>query len=274
MKVSGFSLTELMLSQALALLLLLMLVSIYLSQKATYQWQHTVESQAEQARIALHIISRQLHQSYLSYVKPLPLPHVRSGHGLMPLPANIQQRIDLKSDILEINQLSEDSRSLLFDMESLQQVIIHSGLEVTPKACLLISNHKQFSYVRALASSDYSALNGQIIAFADPLESTYQRHALLSRIENVRFYIGKNKDHTKSLYRQSPDGRNEALVEGIDAMHCRFAMNKGGQLMLVSAEEVSDWYQVQGVEVSLEMAVPQRFKNRLRTYLRYVALHV
>jgi type IV pilus assembly protein PilW len=284
---TGLSLVELMVSMALAVLLLAGVLSIFQSSKVTYLTNEKTARIQENGRLALELIVHDLRSAgyggcareslftttlnnstdvLWNYAQPVQgFESLGDGDYAPALTLALDPAPVLDSDVVVVRMPVRDRpamtvRTDLASVTDNPQILAGSG-PIAAGQIMLITDCQASSVFQASGWAA-GAPNGSVLHAAggtDPGNATadlgfqYQAGARLVPLETVIYWVGDNGTGP-ALWRQIGDTAAEMLVEGVQALQAAYGEDMDGNRIVddyFAADEIDDWNDIIGVNLAL-----------------------
>lgn len=283
----GLSLVELLVAMAVSLILLGGIYQIFFSSTTTYAVNENFSRLQENARFALSFLERDVRQAGYrgcrndtarfsnllnaptdfinNFALPLEGFEANGSKWDRVLPAVVTAPLR-GSDILALrNQLEGSISYLLQDMTALDDpLVIPPGTINTPFKStggdLGMISDCQGATVFHVPAFDFSAgkvshlVRSGVTGQPEDLDRLYQRHAELSRVATVLYYVRNSPEGVPCLYRKIGSDDATALVEGVESMHILYGVDDDSDQAAdryVAASAALPWQQVVSLRVGL-----------------------
>lgn len=231
----GFSLLELLVSMALGAFLLAGLLTIYSSNKKTYQLEESLARLQENGRLAIHFLNHDVRMAgYVGcpLISKAAIPHFSDSNRLMIWHAGqtidpdlVPQKIPAAAgtDILFLQGL--DPNTVTVDSIDNNNITVNGSTDFAVGDKLLISNCEKAS--AAEITRIFNTKNKQIITLNSSVAEYRIKTTEVGYFQKIIYYINKTTRKTQagkaiySLYRRDLNGPQKTpqeLVEGITDM--------------------------------------------------------
>jgi len=285
----GLTLTELMVSVAISLVVLLALSNVYLSSRGAYRTNEALARVQETGRFALDWIARDLRSTGFTgclsraaeitvYSNPRPagLASAAGIHGYeraagFSYPSGIERLSgDEQSDVVRILAVDGAARALVegeSDVAAASITIRDNEPGFEPDDVLVVSDCERaavFTVTGVLAkpvrlvhaAEKNGGLDTPTHRISPPFKA--QSRALVARLGSITYFVGRprdKKDAPPSLYRAGFD-RTEKVVENVEDLDFLYGIDSDGDGAVdryLRADQISagQWDRVQSVRVSL-----------------------
>ncbi|MBS0288319.1 MAG: PilW family protein [Proteobacteria bacterium] len=280
-KNNGVSLIELIISMALGVGLIAASLQAFLVTKQVFIKQNAIARIQENARIIHFILGRAIAASgnlgcnaFSPDLSIVNLSEVQSDNIMLMPPVKLmgvkyselqnhhflsqktKNRIKPNTDILLIKGVKEPVPISSIDY-ALKSIKLNGTLKVKPNQLLAMSDCAQVIFARALSSEQLKG-NSQIL-FKAPVNQQHDgllHHGMVGLFSSQLFYIGDtgrlnaNGAKIEALYTTDLNGRTLELVEGVEQMNISYGIAHE-TVTYVPQEQVSDWFAVSKVRISL-----------------------
>lgn len=285
----GFSLIELMIGMALALLLAAVIVTVFSRASRTSSVTQTINEIQEQARVALDMVQRDvrlagyigcnsnrllasgglgnvidLPTAYLNNVEEYLMGHEGTGSAFDPAASAGLATADPEplpdSDAITVRIPAAEPASLSATMANGSEAIpLFSTATFVIGQRAVVGDCAQSTafYVTGLAGGLEHADGAGLNAVPD-LGRAYGPDAMVAPFTTLTYYIAENGVGTnRSLYRRVDDAAlSEEIAEGVEEFQLQYGVDTDGDIfadLFVAADEVPDWSRVVSVRASLLM---------------------
>jgi type IV pilus assembly protein PilW len=284
----GFSLIELMIGMALALLIAAVIVTVFSRASRTSSVTQTINEMQEQGRVALDMLQRDVRlagyigcnsnrllnsgglvnvtaapNAYLNNIGEYLLGHEGTGTAFSPAASDGLATADpeplFDSDAITVRIPAGEPVSLSATMANgtaAIPVFSTAGFAAGQRAVIGDCSQSTAFVVTGLAGGlehDGGGLN----AVAD-FGRAYGPDAMVAPFSTVTYYIAENGVGTnRSLYRRVNDAAlSEEIVEGVEEFQLQYGLDTDGDIsadLFVTADDVADWSRVVSVRASILM---------------------
>jgi len=296
---AGFSLVEFLIAIVISLLLMVGVITAYLSQKKTYQLAQGLERMQENGRLATQYLRKEICMA--GYVGCGRLTEINLQNPFTKIDFNLttalvgfhQQRSTNKyfsTGLASTFTLLKPGTDLLLLQEASseawpahgkdQQISLQSKANFKVGNLLLISNCGQGNFFQV------AKIQKSILQTTLPLAMQYQSSdSQVSRFLTIVYYVAatgrKNLagNEIYALYRRDLNDaatRPNELLEGVDDLQIQYgvALEPGGPLHFYTAAQVPDWQKIRLVQLALLLTsvqaladAPQSYRFQKREYL-------
>lgn len=285
----GFSLIELMIGMALALLLAAVIVTVFSRASRTSSVTQTLNEMQEQGRVALDMLQQDVRlagyigcnsnrllnsgglvnvtaapNGYLNNIGQYLLGHEGTGAAFSPVASAGLTTADpeplLDSDAITVRIPAGEPAALSGTMANGTAVIpvfstagFAAGQRAVVGDCAQSTAFVVTGLAGGIEHSDVGGLN------ADPdVGRAFGPDAMVAPFTTVTYYIAENGVGTnRSLYRRVNDtALSEEIVEGVEEFQLQYGVDTDGDIfadLFVTADDVADWSRVVSVRASLLM---------------------
>jgi type IV pilus assembly protein PilW len=284
----GFSLIELMIGMALALLLAAVIVTVFSRASRTSSVTQTINEMQEQGRVALDMLQQDVRLAgyigcnsnrllnsgglvnvtaapagYLNNIGQYLLGHEGTGAAFSPAASAGLATADpvplLDNDAITVRIPAGEPVSLSATMANgtaAIPVFSTAGFAAGQRAVIGDCTQSTAFVVTGLAGGLQHA-DGALNAVAD-FGRAYGPDAMVAPFTTVTYYIAENGVGTnRSLYRRVNDAAlSEEIVEGVEEFQLQYGLDTDGDIfadLFVTADNVADWSRVVSVRASLLM---------------------
>jgi len=272
---SGLFLIEMMISIILSMTLIYFILDIYQTAVKTADFQADLRALQANSNLASAILHFEIHRAgYMGYAR------LSNGFPVVdyfPYSLTIHNRIIGQEKEIIIRKMEETNSTLLKDTRDGVSVVLSNEYVFSPNDILMIADywHSEIFKVKQIINKS----NYQIIFPTKPLKQRFQKQAEIGKFTISKLFISKTKrknNRGESIYalyksilkENNTFSRKSELVEGVYDIHFQYSVMRKNRLYDLSVKEISDWSQVVGVTIKLEMNQSHLYKTR---YL-YVAL--
>jgi type IV pilus assembly protein PilW len=286
---NGFSLIELMIGMALALVLTAVIVTVFSRASRTSSVTQTINEIQEQARVALDMVQRdarlagyigcnsnrllasgglvnviELPTAYLNDIEQYLMGHEGTGAAFDPAATDGLTTADpvplLDSDAITVRIPVAEPASLSATMANGSAVIplfSTAGFAVGQRAVIGDCTQSTAFYVTGLAGGLRHVDGAGTNADAD-FGRAYGPDAMVAPFTTLTYYLAENGVGTnRSLYRRVGDAvLSEEIAEGVEEFQLQYGLDTDDDIfadLFVTADDVADWSQVVSVRASLLM---------------------
>jgi type IV pilus assembly protein PilW len=286
---SGFSLVELMIGMALALILAAVVVTVFSRSSRTSSVTQTINEIQEQARVALDMMQRDVRlagyigcnsnrlldsgalvnvtagpTAYLNDVEQYIMGHEGTGAAFDPAASAGLATADpaplTDSDAITVRIPAAEPVSLSATMANGTAAIplfSTAGFAIGQRAVVGDCAQSTAFYVTGLAGGLQHAAGAGLNATAN-FGRAYGPDAMVAPFTTLTYYIAPNGVGTnRSLYRRVNDAAlSEEIAEGVEEFQLQYGLDTDGDNfadLFVAADDVADWTQAVSVRASLLM---------------------
>lgn len=256
LKVLGLTLVEMMVSLFLAMYLFSLLITVYLAACHTQQTQTALEEIEANAFAVTQILISDIHKSGQLGCTPVSRHfHVRAFAGFDLTTTNRLTASGAQS--FTVRHAGYPAAVLLVSMSDGRRMQADRGVRFASGDIAVIANCRRAEIFRV--DNVIQGKNEQLIVSTLPLHDKYDPYSEISRLEINRYFvkptgrIDENGKPASALFREDIQHRQFEMVTGVSAMNLQYTVRRGGQLVDLPAEEVSDWSAVTGIDITLEL---------------------
>jgi type IV pilus assembly protein PilW len=287
---AGFSLIELMIGMALALVLAAVIVTVFSRASKTSSVTQTINEIQEQARVAMDMLQQDVRlagyigcnsnrllesgglvnvtaapTAYLNNIDQYILGHEGTGAVFDPAPAAgaglaTADPVPLTgSDAITVRIPAAEPASLSGTMANGTAAVplfSTAGFAVGQRAVIGDCTQSTAFYVTGLAGG-LQHVDGAGLNATATFGRAYGPDAMVAPYTTLSYYVGVNGAGNRSLYRRVGDtALSEEIAEGVDEFQLQYGLDTDGDIfadLFVPADDVADWSQVVSVRASLLM---------------------
>lgn len=257
-KNSGILLIDLMISIAIASLLIAFLLKVFLITQNNYHLQAALNHIQANAKTAIDILSEEVHKAgYIACPKLTQDFPIRS-YQIYSITS--QNKLTGTDTELLIRQAEYPNVVLNESMYDDSILYISNEMHFSAGDILIISDCKQAEIFQVAAISIYQ--KAQKIISTQPLHHRYTQYAEVSKVKINKFYVAKtgrmhtDGSHVYSLFMEDIKQRKIELVDDINYMRILYLLTSNNEVVEESAQEVKDWSRVIGAAIELEVVSP------------------
>lgn len=251
----GMSVIELMLAMALGLTILSFLFEAYLAHHRSDQLQASLYEIQHNAKRAIALLNTAIKQA--GYIG---CPRLSPGFLIKPYSAysiTAKNKLVGEHNKFTVRQAAFAANAVTETMQNNSELFISKKVKFSTRDILIISDCKHAELFQA--ASIVSFRSAQKLITRLPLYYRYSRDAEVSRLQINTYYIGKTKRKNANgmpiyaLFRQDIKHHQLELVENITHMQLFYSIKSNGKIIDVTENAVTDWSQVLGMAISLEL---------------------
>lgn len=251
---SGVTLIELMLALSLSLLLLGFVFEIVVTSERYFHLQTALQQNQESALAAIDILKSEIRQAgHIGCAKLTPdFPLYSLSHYSITAQNKL---VSGSNNTITVRYAEYPSVALVTPVLDGKTLCTNKDIPMKLNDILLISDCKHAELVQIDAALSHCATTRQLLHYQ------FDHLAELSRFRINTYFVRKTarKDRSgvkvSSLFMSNINGRAMELVEGINHMSLAYTIYRDGRLITLSANEISDWSQIRGVAIDLEVSV-------------------
>jgi Tfp pilus assembly protein PilW len=254
-------LIELIITIAIALLLLSVIFEMYLANVRTYRFQNALYQLQANAKTAIDILTTAIHRA--GYIGCAPLTADFPVAPYLSYSLTPHNKIhSTEANELVIRHMSVANAVLVEPINSTGSLSVSHHVRFAPGDILMISDCKQADIFQV---KEVKRVRGrQIIYPVHPLQYQYDQQAEVGQLHITTYFIAKtrrkNRDGTPiySLFVKDQQKRAAELVENVKKMTIRYAINqdantRGRTIIEVTQDKIDDWSKVVGVAIDLTL---------------------
>lgn len=285
----GLTLTELMVSVAISVALLVVLANVYLGSRAAYRTNEALARLQETGRLALELIARDLRSSGFAgclsrggritvYVNPRPAaldpPAALRGHERaagFAYPGGVERLAgDDDSDVVRIVAVDSTARAYVdgeSDVAAATIAIRDNDAGFEPGDLLVVSDCERAALFavtglqsKPLRLAHAADRNGGIDTPTHRISPSFKARdrAFVARFDSVAYFVGRPKGDRQappSLYRAGLE-RTEKVVENVEDLDFLYGLDDDGdgavdRYLPADRIDAAQWERVLSVRVSL-----------------------
>lgn len=266
---------ELLVAAFIGTFLLLILFSVFLTNKQIYQLHEALTGIQERGRLAHHLLTTHLHiAGYIGCANINDMmihDHVHT-HSLLPimgyhidnnryiLPSEIRDKVRANTDVL-ILQMAETDHGDLLNMTP-NTLAVTAAPSFNNDTVLLISDCEHGDIVQLTNVNYDTKIKLQFLSSKQKITYHYQAHAAVSKYLFLIFYIadtGRKNATGNPIYalycRNLHDNKHiqTEMVEGIENMAFEYGImdKKKQRIKYYKAAAIADWSQIISVKFAL-----------------------
>lgn len=284
---TGLSLIELMIAITLSSLLMLGVVQIFLSSKATYTSNQALSAIQESGRFAIELLARDIRNTgYKGQCLSVPINHLDNGSSSLwslhgePLrgwddgaPDFISSDIAAGSHVLFVQFAAggTDVNGAVGNSASNNTLELGSELDapIVSGDAVLISDGLGCDLFENTNAAD------DAIAKADGGNWSYDYTGEFEVLtfQSLAYYVAEDEEGVSTLYRSrvKPDltgELKEALVPGVASLSIEYGMATDGAVNnYVAASAVTSWTDVAAIKLALDVEAPSGLKRKFSTII-------
>jgi|GEM_PF-3637776 len=284
---SGTSLIELMIATALGLWLLGGVLICYHSNQRTFQVEQALAHMQENGRVAIHLLSQDIHSAGYSGCLPLAslelnqlisstktinfaaATRIAGWHQLastsaLQLPTEIARNAVSGSDILLIQRMQPDNAVVNAHNKT---ILLAAKSDYRTGDILLISDCTHADVIQVTAAS------GKALTITPALLQSYNNTSQIGHLATVVYYIRKTSRKNVAgapiygLYRRDinqPSTLAQEIAEGVDNMRLKFGVIHHHKMMYLSIPQLTsaDWQAIVSIQIALSLNSINPVSNR------------
>ncbi len=267
--INGFTILEVLMSNALGLILITVLITIFFNVKNAYQFQTGLQTIHENSNLITHFLSQDIQEAgfiacgEFSAIKNF-LSDLTQHTGLLGasnasiLPPPFATRVTAGTDTLIVEKLKDPINYLSTSMDETNQLLVYNIDNYKPGDHLLITNCET---TEAIQVKESYRLNGTtIITTHTPLSIRYKKNSAVAHLSAIAYFIGQSthkNNHDQiihSLYRKdlfSSVFEPDELIEGVNNMKLTYAVLTNGRVEYVLSDAIKNWNTIIGIRITL-----------------------
>lgn len=249
----GFTLIELMLGMTIALLILSIITTIYLSAEKNFRMQAALSTIQENARTAFELLRNDI--SLAGYIGCAKLTDDFPVKNLHQYNISKQNKILISQKKSILVRHVSLAHADLIKMNENSVLYTTANISFSENEILLIADCKtaEIFQVKKISFSQ----GQQIITPIEPLANRYEKNAEVGKFQINKYFIANTDRQVDpplfSLYLTDIKNHTVELVESVDEM------------------TITDMFDQNGVEVSLTLSSPDHFLNMKKTWSSFIA---
>lgn len=260
----GTTLIELMISLIIVSILVIGFSQIYLKIKASYRFQQAILEAQDNGRFAAHLFREQIRGAgFIGCLKfsesmdlnffPLRIYKAGSTTWYPNLPTQLQTKVRLATDVIQIQGVGPNLASLTRAMENNYELVVSKEQSFQVGDIVIVADCLHAYLFTIAAVTDRK--DSQMLTSRSALKFRYDQFATIGKLKRDTYYIRKaswtnqSGDDIYSLYRMDVKNNHIELVPGIEAMQ----MSVDESQVAGSLESV--------VVLSLSVATVERVKS-------------
>lgn len=255
---SGFMLIELLIALAIGLVIVSVILEIYLTTMRSYHLQSHLNQAQDNAKITIDILTTEIHRAgYIGCARLTADFPVASYSTYTLTPQN--KITSPHANEIVIQHMGLPAAVLLGPVENASILSVSQHVNFKPGHILMIADCKHADIFQVKAVKDVRGT--RTIYSTRPLHYHYAQYAEVGQLEINTYFTAdtarKYLDGTPvyALYVKNNQGTFE-LVEGIQRMTVRYAIRNGSRTVELPANEITDWTNVEGVAIDLNVVSP------------------
>jgi hypothetical protein len=237
---NGMTMLELMIAVFLSVFILLSLMSLYFGVQKNILMNAALMNIQNNIRVTSQILRKAV---------------LNAGLVISENPLHSYESPDMKTttEAFTVRGANSDTVNVITPMKNLNEICVTNTSRFSVGDTLVIDDAKTYD------TFIVKDIKNNFIITQDPLQKRYQKNAEVAAYFMDSYYIGKtnrfNRDGSKlyALYVEDIHGRKTELVEGVSNMKISYSVLYHDVLKNVSQSEVSDWSQVRGISITLEL---------------------
>ena len=267
---SGLTLIELMLAMTLGLLLISVMLEMYLASQRSYRLQMALSLIQENAKTVIDSLTSDIRKA--GYIGCAQL--TTDFPAIFYVPYSITPHNKLTGNDAELIVRYVEPNGIVLKESMVDDTTLYTSserhLSVGDRVVISDCGHAELFQIEEIVLSG----GRQMIIPTHPLQHRYKQDAEIGRLVINHYFIAKTKqgdnDGTEelSLFVEDIKHHKTELVAGINRMKFLYSIHRQEKLIDVSAKDISDWSNVIGIAIELELASPPLKK----TWQAYVSL--
>lgn len=250
----GFSLIEVLIAQALGLILVACLFEIYLANQHSFELQTALHKMQNVAKTALNLLESEVQKSGNIGCARLSNDFVVQSYGDYSItPAN--SLMGSTNEII-VRYAKFPSVSLIKKIND-NVFMIENDVHFSQGDILLISTCQHAELVQIEHVANHKTM--QTITTRNVLKYDYEQGAEVSQLVINRFFVAQTKrlhpngKPVYALYVQDIGNHTSEIVEDISYIQIMYSVMIRGVLTDQKAENITDWENVKGINITLQV---------------------
>jgi Tfp pilus assembly protein PilW len=270
----GFTLIELLIVSVISMGIFGALTTIYLTTEKNYQAQIALTSIEENAQYTLHFLEKSLHMAgnigCAKLTKDFPIKHLSSYDF------SASNKISGTGALLTIRGMNQLTAGLIAPIRDPTVLYVNSSPHFSPGDIVMISSCKSAEIFKIKQVSIVNDATQRIVS-TEPIHQHYSLSAEVGLLEENSYFVNRTgrfdskRVPISAFYVKNIHQHKMELAEGIEKLKFNCEVETNGLRKLISPEQVSDWTQVIGIQVSFQSVALNGYPLKKMWY-RYFSL--
>lgn len=244
-KVNGVTLIEMMISITIGIVMISFITQLMVVVRRSADLQTDLFNITEKATNLSSIFKSQLKRAGF-----IGCARLNADNSLLPAgkySINIKNRLVGSDHEVTIRYMDYKTEGLIRDVSDRSVLLLAESVNIHPNEVWIISNCQRAEWFEV---ANISRKHGVLIVnLKQPLSMEYDVTSEVGKLKINRLY-SKTINNQTILLLQEINSRSVKLVEKIRDLNFRYTIYSGGKYLEMSASQIHDWSQVNGVAIS------------------------